>query len=79
MTDWKDRGGGVGETHREDGHEDKYVKGGRWDGKSRITKEKGEKKEKGESVTLWPLHSFNIIIKKASTGNVIIPKCEMCV
>lgn len=38
-----------------------------------------EKRKKGERVTLWLLHSFNIIIKEASTGNVIIPKCEMCV
>lgn len=32
--------------HREDGDEDKYVKEGRWDGKSRITKEKAEQKKR---------------------------------
>lgn len=42
-------------------------------------KEKRRKKEKWKRVTLWLLHSFNITIKEASTGNVIIPKCEMCV
>lgn len=41
--------------------------------------EKWRKKQKGEKVTLWLLQSFNMIIKEASTGNVIIPKCEMCV
>lgn len=42
----------------EDGDEDKYVEGRRWNGGSQITKKKEEKKEKGERVTLWSTAQF---------------------
>lgn len=41
-------------------------------------KEKGRRIGEGEKVTIKLLHSFSIMVKEASTGNVI-PKCEMCV
>lgn len=33
--------------------------------------------EKDKGLPYDSLYNFNIIIKKASTGNVIIPKCEI--
>lgn len=38
-----------------------------------------KKGEKGAALHHGLQHSLNIIIKAASTGNVIIQKCEMCV
>lgn len=39
-----------GDAMREGGDEDKYVKGRRWDGRSRITKKKGEKRRRGRGL-----------------------------
>lgn len=35
----------------------------------------GPKTEKAvqREITLWLLHNFNVMVKEASTGNVIIP------
>lgn len=50
VTDWKDGGGGVGEGVVDE-DKDMYVEGRRWDGRNRITKEKGEKRKTGRGVT----------------------------
>lgn len=64
------------ETQREDGDGDKYVEKRRRDGKSRITNKK-RRRGRGLHYVYGTVSKF--IIKEASTGNVIIPKCEMCV
>lgn len=54
------------------------VEGKRRDGESRITEEKKEeKRRKDKGLPYGLLYNFSIIIKEASTGNVIIPKCEI--